>query len=350
MNHRSYWRYQFLKDFPLLAILLVVEILLAIFSLLTNLDADSYKLTFAYVFIAGISLIAYFFPLAHKAKLYNRRSVDLYLSLPLDKKGIYIADLLLGLSELFVLFLIYYAFGLIFSTMSYHHEVFSSAGAGYLFAYGLMALITAYTLSEGIIATANNAFDAVLFLILFALAEVALTYEIAEAIPSTCYMSSSSPCPDTVDFAFAPLSFFRALEDHGIDTYHVDHNDPLPDFVPIIHLMSGLVSALIGFVLSSKWKAENAAQPTKVWYGYPLFTSLAFAFLIGYGFPYYFQKINGWTLALSLFGVGTLLYLILIFVGQRKIRLHWRDVFFYLGSVGFGYLLAYLINLNTGLY
>jgi hypothetical protein len=347
MNHKAYWRYQFVRDWPLLLTLLAVEVLFSLIALLSSLtptpSISSYAQTLFLLTLYPSFALSYLYPLWHKSKLWNRRSADLYLGLPINKKGLYLDDLFLGLAEMLALFTISYCFGLLFAPLSGAHLWIDPAAGGWGLAMGLLLIATGYGLSSGIVSCANNAFDASVFLVLFLLGEIVLTYELGTYLPSTCSSAYSyGSCTSRTDYAFAPYGFHHALLDHTYDTYGLYNDVAIPPWVIVIHILSGIISAILGYFLSRDWRAEKAQTPSKSWYGYPLFSALPLAFLVGLEFPYFFSDTN-WSVPLALWAIGTLLYAVLNFIGERKIRFGWKNILFYLGGLSFGYLFAFLM-------
>ena len=232
-------------------------------------------------------------------------------------------------------------------TIPEHHRAHAwilPADGGYALLFALLATITGYLLSSGIVSCANNAFDATVFLALFILGQAALSYDIGNNLRTSCAESSSLyySCPSQTDYVLAPLCFYHALLDNTYDSYHLYNTGAMPVWVIIVHVLSGIIFAILGYFLSKNWKSEKAQTPSRAWYNYPLFSAFPFTFLIGLEFPYFFTSYN-WTVPLVLFAVGTLLYWILIFIGERKIRFRWNAAYIYLGAVASGYLLAFLL-------
>jgi len=344
MKHAGYLLYQFKKDLPYLFLLFGVEVLsLAIMIMLSRTtNGDLYTQNLFIYGVVWAFILAYLFPLIHKAKLYSKRSCDVYLSLPLSKKGIYIIDALLGLFELLLLFVLFSSSGLLFAPLVLEGKWIGAVWAGYFFLYGFLALLTGYGFGLGLTSCANNMLDALIFLVLGLLAMFGLTCNIASIHSYYCLSSDLSGFSliTTDDFiAFPPSALTKGLVDRTYERLYLYEKEVLPLYVNFIHLGFALIAALLGYHASKKWKAEESQTPSLRWYGYPLLSALALTFYLGISAPSLVK--SGETAALFvIFGIGTLLYLIVYFIGQRKIRLSWRLLVSYTASVAFGYIFS----------
>jgi ABC-2 type transport system permease protein len=347
MKYARYLFYQFKKDLSYLFLIFGVEVLsLAIMIILSRTsNGDIYTQGF---FVYGVILafmMAYLFPLIHKAKLYSKRSCDIYLSLPLSKKGIFIIDALLGLFELLLLFALFYSSGLLLAPLALEGKWIGAVWAGYFFLYGFLAILTAYGFGLGLTSCANNILDALIFLALGLVAMFGLTCDIASIYayyyPANDY--SSFYLIATYDYIAFPLSALtKGLVDRTYDRLYLYQKEMLPLYVNFIHLGLAIVVALLGYLASKKWKAEESQTPSLHWYGYPLLSALALTFYLGLSAPSLVKEGETATLFV-IFGIGTLLYFIVYFIGQRKIRLSWRLLISYTASVSFGYIFAAIL-------
>jgi hypothetical protein len=339
MKHGRYLFYQLKKDLPFLCLMFGIEVLsLASIIIITR---TSYGSSFAEnFFIYGVIMafaMAYLFPLVHKAKFFAKRSADLYLSLPLSKKGIYLDDAVLGLGELLVLFLLYYSIGLLFTPLALSGDWIGATWAGYFFLFGLFGILTGYGLSLGITSAANNVLDAVIFLVLALVTMFGLS-ALYSSLHSYYFAHSSSEYYLLFNYdyvGFPPAALARGLIDRTFGTLSTYHHDVLPLRVNFIHLAIAFLFAIGGYFLSKKWQAELSQTPSMAWYGYPLHCALALTFFLGIDGPHLGQ--NDTTLLFVVFCIGTLLFAIVYFIGQRKIRLGWGLIISYSASVFFGY-------------
>jgi ABC-2 type transport system permease protein len=347
MKYARYLFHQFKKDLPYFFLLFGVEVLsLAIMIMLSRTtNGDIYIQNFFIYGVVWAFVLAYLFPLIHKAKLFSKRSCDVYLSLPLSKKGIYIVDALLGLGELLLLFALFYSCGLLLAPLALEGKWIGAIWAGYFFLYGLLALLTGYGFGLGLTSCANNILDALIFLVLGIVAMFGLTCNIV-SIYSYYYPSRDSSSFSLItkyDFiAFPPSALTKGLVDRTYDHLYLYKAEVLPLYVNFIHLGFALVASLLGYYASKKWKAEESQTPSLRWYGYPLLSALALTFYLGIDAPGLVN--NGETTTLFvLFGIGTLLYLIVYFIGQRKIRLSWPLLISYAASIAFGYIFSAIL-------
>jgi hypothetical protein len=346
MKHGRYLFFQFKKDLPFCFLLFGIELLSLAVMMITNrsVGAEDYFATSFLIYgVIFAFLMAYVYPLVHKAKFFSKRSTDLYLSLPLSKKGIYRDDALLGLGELLLLFTLFYSLGLLLAPLTSGKWI-GAVWAGYFFLYGLLGILTGYGFGLGISSCANNILDAVIFLVLALIAMFgfsALFASLRSYYSSTTKDTSYSLIFTFDSMGFPPAALAKGLVDRTLDSRMEYAEEKLPLYINFIHLAIALLYAVAGYFLSAKWQAEKSQTPSLSWYGYPLHTALALTFYLGIDGENLGK--NDTTTLLVVFCIGTLLFAIVYFIGQRKIRLSWSLLISYVASVFFGYGFAAIL-------
>lgn len=346
MNHKRYFLFQFKKDIPLLGVIFAILMMTAFLYCLMAVQEHGiayYGRSIEPFLIWVASILGFFFPLAHKRKLYGKRSCDIYLGLPLTKKGIYLDDALLGLGEIILEFTAFYAVFMLCSPLNEDHDWISAAFAGYIYGDSLLALLIPYLMALGITSCANNMLDALTLLSLWALALFLLGGEIQELTPTRggSYYTSSSFSLDW-SYTFLPLFLSEILDKQTFSYAYNSNPGSIPFWAAFIHLAIAIAISVVGYFVSKNWKAEESQGPSKHFYGYPLFAGLALSFTVGLSFGSI--GTSNWTIVLIAIVIGTIVYWIVAFVGERKIRFTWLNVVFYLASVGEGFLFAVILG------
>jgi hypothetical protein len=349
MNHKRYFLFQLKRDIPLLGVIFAILMMIGFIYTLLSVQEQ----TVAYYgrsvdsFLVWVAMgLGFFFPLAHKRKLYNKRSCDIYLSLPLTEKGIYLDDALLGLAEIILEFTFLYALLILCAPLSESHEWIGAVYAGYIYGYGLLALLIPYLTALGITSCANNMLDAITLLCLWGLALFLLGGEIQEMTPSKTGSYSSS-VSFAYSYTFPPLLLENSLLERTFSDRYTYDWEKLPVWGPFIHLAIGAIWAGIGYFLSRNWHAEESQGPSKHFYGYPLFAGLALSFTVGLNFGTIGTA--NWTMMLIAIVIGTIIYWIVAFIGERKIRFSWLNVIFYGAGVAEGFLFAMFLGSSLAL-
>src|SRR5574344_817951 len=342
MNHKRYFLFQLKRDLPLLSF--VLGILLVIGGIIGLEEARSFRVEYygrnAFMWFIWVAYaLAYFFPLVHKRKFFNKRSCDLYLSLPVAKKGLYFDDALLGFLEVLGEFTIFYACLILFSPLTKDQGWIDGAYAGYAYGYSLLAILVAYLTSLGITSSANNLLDAIILLSLWCLAQFLFGGVIMGTVPSDkAFLYKNHQFWIHQDYTFPGLFFERSLLARTYLRANYVDAGVFPVWLSFVHLFIGLLWFFYGYCLSNKWQAEESQGTSHHFYGYSLFCGVALACTVGINFGYFGTP--NWTTLLVQAAIGSVIYWIIAFIGERKIRFSVMNISFYFGSMATGFLTA----------
>lgn len=350
MNHKRYFLFQFKRDLPLLAlilgVLLVIGTIIGLEETHANFIAEYGRNAFTWL-IWSSYLLAYLFPLAHKRKFFNKRSCDLYLSLPVTKKGLYLDDAILGFLEILLETTLFYACLMLFSPLTLDNGWIRASYAGYAYGYLLLALLVGYLTSLGITSCANSLLDALILLSLYVLYQFLLGGVIISSVPygKAFFYDGHSISIDQY-YTFPALYFEQSLLVRTFNARIVYEEGAYPVWWALAHLGFALGFAIVGYFLSKKWHPEESQSPSRHFYGYPLFAGLAMSVTVGINF----RELGtpNWSTVLIQVAIGSLIYWIIAFIGERKIRFNWMNLSFYFGGVIEGFLLAVALNSSFG--
>jgi hypothetical protein len=280
-------------------------------------DSSKLFLLMAAIFFVPV---AYLIPCVMRARYLKKRNADIYFSLPVSRKGLFINDSLFGLSLLLAIFLFSYMFGGIFT---FFFKDNSLTAASYFINLGIdvSILIIAYAFSLGVSCFCNNTID--LFIVnALALLSSAVIYGFIATNGSYTFLSASFGAGEPITH-YSPFGILTFMS--GESTYFVIQANRAPffDIMLIPHLVFSIFLVVMGYFHSIKWKSEQAGDKSTSFMAYPLWISMFFL-------PLYAMISS--TLRIDylsnvfyiLMIVATLFYVVIDFVSKRKIKITWQ--------------------------
>jgi MFS family permease len=348
MKHFAYIRYSFKKDLPILLLAFAIAFVGILSSLLGNLsyEADDSFFTAVNTFLGwALFVLAFAFPLWQKGKGFTKRSYDLYGALPLTKKGVFLDDLLLGLTEFILIAFLSWVFLASFAPLTASHTGLRSTYLGYALGYYVLDVVIGFLFGTAIVSRAHSLIDGVLFLALAFLGALCFGEALVGILPTSGINPYAYAAFPGLAYCLTPSGVITLLFQATAGRNVTQDYERVPLYPVMIQLGIALLLVLLCYLFASKEKGEEAQLPNNGPFGYPLFEAFALAGAVGIESQEYFNNLSVYPLIIL--GVATLFYVIIAFVGQRKIRFTWSIVYAYLIGAGVGYTFAFALYAGT---
>jgi hypothetical protein len=282
MNQRAYWAFRFKKTWPYSLAILVLFLLVSI-SIISNFH-NYYSASQIYMLNNfGVTLIYMGFFIAlvmgilPRNKYYSKRSVDIYASLPLERKSVFWIDCLFGFLQVFLPWALAFLIGVLFFPVSAYGQWIPADQAGYLFLFGLLSVMEGWLFSYSLATYANNLLDSFLLI------------GLGTAFPYVCSMFTSSFTiinsswkRDPTDYFPSQMSFindFNIVDGfHGLSSSssYSEHYALTPWYCYFVQALICAIFLFCAYEHFEQWKAENAGEQAKGIWGYQTWLSALF--------------------------------------------------------------------------
>lgn len=343
MFAKRYLRYLFFRYYKVaLALLALGFILFPLIAITTPIPASEDGIqyptdTHLYMGTTLVCTGSYLLPLFIRAKFTNRKKCDLFLSLPLSAKKIYVLDSLFAFIVFWVSFTL-----LFFVTMATNTIKGFLLGGEYGLYYASMFVLSLTIFAETslIASLANNVADAILML---------FSVELIPVLLINIAFSGQNMIPFLL---LEPTALADEITVYCQDALTLNYdvvNAEVSLTQMLLCLGGNLLLGVGAFALSycevKKFKSENAGDLTTKWYSYPLINTLLFTLLSANILPFIGYDSEVFWLMLMLI---IAFYFVLEFIYQRKIKVDkWtliRLAIVVVGGIGLGLLLGWLCH------
>lgn len=299
---------------------------------------------------AGGCILSYLLPIYNFRYLYKKRSHELYFSLPIQRKHLFLFNYISGLVVLYVPLLINYLLGyLVMLGFGYRARLLHMA-IPLLFFLGLsLLLLIQYSIFTFLSVKCNNLIDSILvngaYVVMPFIVIVAANIFFHNQITTILGNIGASPnefinmeliqillsMPSTI-YAF----LFSTMQALAIDMFRADNL--INAFNWLYFLYWGIIGVLclwFGWKSFVERKPEDAEQRTVSLFGYPvIITVITFCMIL------FVMNIDGGVIVPSL--IILVAYFCMIFFSNRKIQIKKLHVIvfalLYIGTFGFSYL------------
>ncbi len=283
-------------------------------------------------------IVAIFIPVYEFAPLKNSRGADLYYSLPLDKKRLYLQFYLKGLIEIVSSYIVVFFLGLLGVVIKGYPILFIY----YIPLFFLLLLGTAlyYTFNVFIFSKANRTIDGIIFIIMYLIIPIMIYLFVSHFAFVVFKINFEYYLIDAlmpISPLYIPGNYFNALiEKRGVS----DQFNTAFVFTLIWALIS-IAFGLLMILYTKTNKPENVQSKSNSWFGYKVFiplllyisisTTMDLEYLLGYSF------------------VLTFIFMVTAYIGyviyERKFKISLNSLIV-LGSTTFlGILTAVILSL-----
>ena len=309
---KRYFRYEFVKNLKMLGLLtaicsVVYVVTMASSRLVAPGGANRPWTSQIGVIYTLLGILSFVVPALMYSFKMNKRSADVFYSLPLKREKIYLVKTLVGLILVLLPYTVAYFLGFITVALRENYYRLLWYLPGYF--GGLFFGICMYGVSAFAFTRANRVIDGVIFMGFYALVGVFVGDVTLRLIGAG---SSAYAIWKDISESFSPVSCFIQWNEN-IDSLLRDYEASwnLPMFLfPFLFAAVGYAAF---FFLIRYEKAENSEQNSDSWFGYrtmiPVYTALLIGILGG-----------GW-IFVALFAVSAI---VLTVVYTRKVLFSWK--------------------------
>jgi hypothetical protein len=339
MNHRTYWRFLFRKNLSFSIVILSFYLIASVSIGGGDLLLSSFHYYGFYGFgeaLLNTFLISGYFvslvvPLLARSRYCSRSQADIYLSLPVSRKGSWIDDALFGFLQTFLPWC--FSFFLSFLLNGLTTNVFLSQNSLWIvFAFGVMAVLSGYLLGSGVVAFANNLLDG--FLLLIGAVILPLAWGSCFLWNNWIHIPYATPQPYSSSGFDSILCFFPIAsisETAARYALALPSSRLMPLWIPFLHLALSAGYAFLGYAHFQKWKGEEAGSLSTSPWGYPVFLYGSFFAFFALISPFFLDRggLSENMIILTAELILVFVYFVFYFISIRKIVFNWKGFFIF---------------------
>lgn len=294
--------------------------------------------------IVILAISCYIIPIIQNGYKMNKRKVDRVYALPISKRVLAHAKMVMGLLEIIISYTILYWFGFIVVVIKQPQFQFRY----YIPLYFIILLfaIIVYIFNFFISSRANTIFDAILLVILWSFVFLVIANLIQLFIEFFAIFSSDGfEKVDKLDVQCIPIfpfveygNFYNdwivsRITDYRVTLYYTTDNpfQAIGIFSFIFYPILGVISYLGLYIMSSKDKGEMAEEITSGIFGYQPLMALYLLYIV---------ILSVVELQYILFAIGITMYLVLDVIHQRKFKMNKNSLVIMVVTVMIGIVLG----------
>lgn len=213
-------------------------------------------------------IVAIFIPVYEFAPLKNTRGADLYYSLPIDKKRLYLQFYLKGLIEIVLSYIIVFLLGLIGVAIKgypvefiYYIPLFFSL---------LLGIALYYTFNVFVFSKANRIIDGVIFIVMYLVIPIMIYLFVLHLMLVVFKTNVSYYWIDAV-MPISPLYIFGEYFTILIEKRTVSNRFNTAFVFALIWALISIASGLLMILYTKMNKPENVQSKSDSWFGYKVF-------------------------------------------------------------------------------